>query len=229
MSAAAFLQAVESVPWLDLIRTAAPVATAIIAYRALRNWQRQDRAKREAEFLDQVFEATHCYIIEMSRPIELLHFAKIGMASHVVTWDDGDQHEKEVAGAIAYIEKNGECAGKRLSEALSAVEPSVVKLRSLMAKGQMFGFLGYSKLQNAISMLTWHHGRIVSFCQIIESPSWNWANDQVRSLLEKVMIIDPGAIRTDLGTQSVAVIEFAREAYEHLYGPRIRHARNRNT
>ena len=217
MPTATLLQNIHSVPWLDLVRSAAPVATAFIAYRALRNWQRQDRAKREAEFLDQIVESTHAYIVEMNRPISLLRFAKIGMASHVEKWAEGDEHEKDVAGAIAYIDRNGESHGKRLAEALREVEPSVVKLQSLMTKGQVFGFPDYSKMQNAFTKLVWHHGRIEAFRSIIVSPAWHWENPEVRSLLEKVMTIDPDEMHADIGVQNVALIEFARDTYERIY------------
>ncbi len=47
------LYAIATFNWLEAIKTAAPVSTAVIAFVALRNWQRQfDKAKREAEFLD---------------------------------------------------------------------------------------------------------------------------------------------------------------------------------
>ena len=48
-------------PWLEIVKTTAPVVTAFIAYRALRNWQRQDRAKRQTEFLDELIDATHVW------------------------------------------------------------------------------------------------------------------------------------------------------------------------
>ncbi len=55
---------IASFNWLEAIKSMAPVATAGIAFAALRNWQRQDKAKREAEFLDALVEAAHAYIAE---------------------------------------------------------------------------------------------------------------------------------------------------------------------
>ncbi|MDP3907587.1 hypothetical protein [Novosphingobium sp.] len=103
MQAADIAQAIAGVPWLEFIKTAAPAATAVIAFLALRNWQKQDRAKREAEFLDQIVDAVHLYIVEMQRPVELLRMAKIGMKSHVKIWEEGSEDEKKVSGAIEYI------------------------------------------------------------------------------------------------------------------------------
>ena len=60
------LDVIASIEWLEVIRTAAPVIIAMIAFRALKTWQRQDKAKRAVEFLDQLIEATHAYIVECS-------------------------------------------------------------------------------------------------------------------------------------------------------------------
>jgi hypothetical protein len=82
---------------------------------ALKSWQRQDKAKREAEFLDALIEAAHTYIAEVSKPVRLLEMPKIGMTSHVQEWESGDEGDKAVKGAIAYIEKHGEQDAKALS------------------------------------------------------------------------------------------------------------------
>lgn len=210
--------AITSISWLEVIKALAPVATAVIAFVALRNWQRQDKAKREAEFLDALIEATHTYLAEMPKPITLLEMAKIGMASHAPTWESGDDAEKAVKGAIAYIHKNGEQDAKRMLGVLQAVQPSTIKLRSLAAKGQIFKFNGYAKCQNAVAMLTWHFDRIEAFTAVIGSPSWNWENPQVVKHLKDVMAIDADEIRKSVQENNVAIIEFASDTYKRIYG-----------
>lgn len=54
-----------AINWLEVLRSLAPVATAGIAFAALRNWRRQDKAKRQPEFLDELIEATHTYFVEV--------------------------------------------------------------------------------------------------------------------------------------------------------------------
>ncbi|HJS10005.1 hypothetical protein [Sphingopyxis sp.] len=214
----ALAEIVAAMPWLEVIKTVATVATAYIAFRALRNWQRQDRAKREVEFLDGLIDAAHQHIIEMQRPVELLRAAKIGMASHVQSWNAGDENDKITAGAIAYIKRRGEDDGKRLGDALTAIEHPVIKLRSLAVKGQMFNFKEYRKCQDAVTKLTWHFGRIRAFTSMIDNPSWNWENPQVSSLLAKVMVIDPDEIIQDLSSNNAIIISFARDTYSCIYG-----------
>ncbi|WP_341644339.1 hypothetical protein [Thauera sp. SDU_THAU2] len=210
--------AITSVSWLEVIKALAPVATAIIAFVALRNWQRQDKAKREAEFLDSLIEATHTYIAEMPKPITLLEMAKVGMESHAPTWESGDDADKTVKGAIAYIQKSGEQDAKRLLDVLEAVQPTTIKLRSLATKGQVFKFDNYAKCQNAVTELTWHFDRIEAFTAVIGSPTWNWERPEMLGTLKGVMGIDPNDIRESLKKNNVAIIEFASGAYKRIYG-----------
>lgn len=210
--------AVAGIDWLDVIRSLAPVATAVIAFVALKNWQRQDRAKRQAEFLDDLIAASHAYVVEVQKPIEWFHGAKIGMASHVNSWEEGTDEEKSVRGAIAYIQANGEKDGNRISAALKELEPAVVKLRSLASKGQVFKFHDYAKCQKAVEQLTWQAGRMQAFVAIAGWPTWNWENPEVLSLLKNVMAIEPDEIRESIGKSDVAVIQFVQETYGRIYG-----------
>ena len=201
--------------WLEIIKVFGPVATAVIAFLALENWQRQDKAKREAEFLNALIEATHTYISEMDKPVTIVEYTKIGIVSYA---PPGEQLDKEIKGAIAYIEKNGERATTRLSDALEISAPSMIKLRSLAAKGQVFGFKDYIKCQNAVIRLTWQFDRISAFGSLVGSPTWNWKNPEVLSLLEKIIAIDADDIRNNLKEDNVAVLEFARTTYKRIYG-----------
>ena len=212
------LNLLMSINWLEIIKTAAPVVTAIIAFMALRNWQRQDKAKREAEFLDALVEAAHAYIADLPAPITVVEMAKIGMASHAPTWEPGDASEIAVKGAIAFIEKDGERVGKRLLETLAITRSSVIKLRSLAAKGQVFNFTDYGKCQDAVRLLTWHFDRMEGFGAFISSASWYWANPEVRESLKRIMSIDAGEVRAGVQDSHVALIEFGRTSYKRIYG-----------
>lgn len=210
--------AITSINWLEVIKAFAPVATGVIAFFALRNWQRQDKAKREAEFLDALIEAAHTYIAELPKLITLLEMGRLGMESYAPTWENGDEVDKTVKGAITYIQKNGERDAKRLLDVLEAVQPSTIKLRSLVAKGQVFNFNGYAKCRNAVAMLTWHFDRVEAFMAIIGSPTLNWEHPEVLTQLKNVMAIDPNEIRKNVQDNNVALIEFASDTYRRIYG-----------
>lgn len=208
----------DAIRWPETISAIAAVATAAIAFYALQTWRHQDKAKGKAEFLDALIEAAHTYIAEMPKPITLLEMAKIGMASHAPAWENGEQMDIAVKGATAYIQKNGEHDGKRLLEVLEAVQPSVIKLRSLAAKGQVFKFDGYAKCQKAVAELTWHFDRIEAFMAVIRSPTWNWGHPEVLKHLKDVMAINPDEIRKSVQENNVALLEFTRETYKRIYG-----------
>lgn len=208
----------DAIRWPETISALAAVATAIIALCALQTWRHQDKAKGKAEFLDALIEAAHTYIAEMPKPITVLEMAKIGMQAHEPTWENGEQADIAVKGAIAYIRKNGEHDGKRLLEVLEVVQPSVVKLRSLAAKGQVFKFDDYAKCQKAVAMLTWHFDRIEASIAVIGSPTLNWEHPDVLKHLKNVMAIDPDEIRNSIQEYNVALLEFASEAYKQIYG-----------
>jgi hypothetical protein len=182
----------------SVLKALAPVATAIIAFAASKNWGRQDKAKREAEFLDPMIEAVHAYIAEMATPITVLGSAKIAMKSHVQSWESDDEVANAVKGAIAYIEKHGEDDAKRLRDLLEALRPSVIKLRSLAAKRQVFGFVDYAKCHNAIVRLTWNFDKIEGFAAAIGSTTWNWLHPDVLERLKAEIAFDPDGIGKSL-------------------------------
>jgi hypothetical protein len=210
--------AIAGINWLKVIEALAPLSTAVIALLALRNWQRQDKAKREAEFLDALVEAALAYVAQISGPVTILEMAKIGMTSYAPTWEDGDKAGIALKGAIAYIEKNGDAHGKRLLEALDGVRSLVVKLKSLAAKGQIFNFNAYAKCYNSIALLTWHFDRMEVFAVLLRSSTLNWQNPDVLEHLKRVTAIEPGEIRKSVQENNVALLEFSRETYGRIYG-----------
>jgi hypothetical protein len=203
---------------LEVVKGLSPVATAVIALIALRNWQRQEKAKRQAEFLDSLIEAAHTYIAEMPRPMTIVVIARIGMNSHAPIGSAPGDQDAAVKGAIAYIERNGLDDGKRLLAALQAVQPSVIRLRSLVTKGQVFKFRDYARCQDAVTTMAWQFNRLESFTLVFGSGTWNWDHPEVLTALRSIMSMDPEQMRRSLEESNVALIEFATEAYRQIYG-----------
>lgn len=206
--------AIAGISWLEVVKALAPVATACIAFAALKNWQRQDKAKREAEFLDQLIDATHAFIAQMPTAVTLLEIAEIGMKSHAQNRGEEDQ---AVNGAITYIHANGDVEAKRLRDALDSVRPSVVRLRSLAAKGQIFKLANYAKCHNAVAELTWQFDRVEAFTAVVGLSSCNWEHPTVLQNLKNIMAISPEDIRARIETSHVVILEFSREAYGNIY------------
>lgn len=207
--------AITGLPWLEIVKAVASVVTAGIAYLALKNWKHQDTAKRQVEFLDDLIDATHAYIAEMSRPITLVRFVSIGMRSHASQLESNDQLVK---GAIAYIEKRGVEDAQHLLAALEVVQSATIRLRSLVAKGQVFRFESYEKCQNAVVKLTWQCDRLEALTAFIGARSWYWENPEVISHLRNLMEINADDIQKSMREDNVAIIEFVMEAYQSIYG-----------
>lgn len=213
----ALVWSLEAIRWPETISALAAVITAAIAFFALQTWRLQDKAKGKAEFLDTLIETAHTYIAAMPEPMTHLVIAKIGMKIHMPTMESCEQVDIAVKGAIAYIEKNGEQHGKLLQEALDNLKPSVVKLKSLAAKGQVFDFDDFTKCKSAVAGLTRHFEMIEAFMAVIRSPTWNWENPEVLALLKGAMAIDPDEIKKSLQKNNIALLEFTGETYQRIY------------
>ena len=103
-------------------------------------------------------------------------------------------------------------------EVLEVVQNSTTKLRSLIAKGQVFNFNDYVKCHEAVMKLTWHFDRIEALMAIISSSTWNWKNPEVLLQLKNVMAIDPEDMRKSVQENNVTLLEFAQKTYKQIYG-----------
>lgn len=213
----ALVWSVDAIRWPETISALAAMFTAGVAIFAITTWKSQDKAKRRADFIDELVDAMHTYIAAMSSPIALLQMAKIGMTSHAPTWEMGEPTNTAMKGTIAYIQSSGEHDGRQLRAALKDTKPSVIKLRSLVVKGQVFAFDDYQKCSKSVAMLTWHFDRIEAFTAIIGWSTWNWENQEVQASLKSQMTIDAEDIRKSVVENNLVLLEFAREEYTRLY------------
>lgn len=209
------LDAIPSFPWLEAIRAIAPVATAGIAFFALRNWKRQDKTKRQADFLDQLTEAVHDFIGAMRTPLTRMQMIKIGMQSHSPM--EPKNSDPAIAGAIEYIERRGNEDGKQLFEDLEAARPAVARVRALVTKGNVFKFRDYDKCEKASATLVWQFDAMDALAAFISTSTWYWQNSEIIGLLKKMTAIDPDNMRKQFGISNSEVIAYVGKTYGHLY------------
>ena len=138
------------IEWLNLIQTIAVIFTAYIAYAALHTWKHQAKAKKQTDFLDQLTDSVHEYIQTLSQPIEIVKSTHIGFESYN---NLSGNLEHQHSNIIAYITDRGSEDAKELWEILNSASLLVAKIQTLVAKGQVYGFLNYDKCQNSIKML----------------------------------------------------------------------------
>lgn len=220
------LDSINSIEILEGVKALAPVFTLWVAYRALRNWQRQDKAKREAEFLDQLLDAVHRYLSEMKTPITVVEFTKIGIKGYVEAASWHSPLDADINGTIKWMQNYGAPESKRILDTLESAKEPLTKLMSLTVKGQMFGFAEYGKCKNAVLMLEWQYNRMQGFAAMLgTSPTVNFANPEVRTAILNSTALDGHDIRKHCDVHGKTIVGFARETYALLYDPPSRATR----
>jgi len=188
---------------------------ATVATLALTTWKRQSKAQKQIDFMDEITDSVHEFINSMVAPIEMVKYIKIGIESYAGAPNLDPQIGNPEA--VAYIQKEGKEDSKRLLEYLKSCGPSLTKICSLSAKGQVLGLKNYTDCQNACSMLTRQHNRIQVLCYQIGSTSLNWRNPKVQELLSEVLQLNHEEIKKEIEAQNVRFLTFVKENYEKIY------------
>lgn len=209
------LQNMRGWNWAEIVKGGVSIWVATVATLALKTWKRQSKAQKQTDFMDEITNSVHEFIMAMSAPTEMLKYIKIGIESHAKSPDLPPGIENPEA--VAYIQKSGKEDSKRLIEYLNLCNPSLTKIRSLSAKGQVLGFKNYAECQNACTMITWQHERIQALCYVIGNPSLNWENPEVQKTLSKVIQLDPEEISRELKEYNVLFLTFVTENYSTIF------------
>ncbi|NIK64386.1 hypothetical protein [Xanthomonas cannabis] len=201
--------------WPEIIKSAAALVTAGVAVMALRNWKRQDKAKREIEFLDSLIEAVHEFVTVMAIPLQRFEFERIAMKAREPSSGD----DREYAGAVAYITEHGDKAGAQLAQSLREISPSVTLLRSKIAKGQVFKLKGYHECFNAIQLMIQQHDILEAAAVIMQSRNWNWENPNVIRAIKTTLLQTSAAnMRQTIKQSNIKTLNFVTRVYTSTYG-----------
>jgi len=187
---------------------------AIIATIALNTWKSQIKAHKHIEFLDELTDTIHNFILSMSEPITRLEFTKIGIDCYKGI--HGEPDDMKNPEAVAFIKKRGKSTRDDIKECLTDVRTIVSKMKSLVAKGQIFGIENYSECQEACRMLEWSYNQIEAFFSIIGEQHLNWDNPEVQRALEKVLSVNPDDIKNNLTQQNTNYLLFAKQAHTKI-------------
>lgn len=201
--------------WAEIVKSGVSIWVAIVATLALKTWKRQSKAQKQTDFMDEITNSVHEFVMAMSAPTEMVKYIKIGIESYSRAPDLPSGIENPEA--VAYIKKNGKEDSKELISHLNLCSPSLAKIRSLSAKGQVLGFLNYEQCQTACTMLAWQHERVQALCYLIDNPSLNWENPEVQKTLSKVIQLDPQEIRRQLEEHNTMFLIFVKENYRRIF------------
>lgn len=200
--------------WLAIIQVIVGIWVAIIATIALSTWKCQIKAHKHIEFLDELTDTIHNFILSMSGPITYLEFAKIGIDCYAGIHNEPEDMKNPEA--VAFIKKDGKSTGDFIRERLTVVTLILSKMKSLVAKGQIFGIDNYSQCQEACVMLEWSYKQIEAFFSIIGNQHLNWDNPEVQSTLEEILSVNPEDIKNNLTQQNTNFLLFAKQAYTKI-------------
>lgn len=201
--------------WAEIVQGIVSIWVAGVATIALTTWKKQSKAQKQTDFLDEITEAVHEYIHLIGVPTEMVKYVKIEMESHAHSLDlDKNIENPEI---VAYIQNQGKDDAKQLLEYLKPCEALLSKIRSLIAKGQVFGFKNYDQCRDACTMITWQYDRIQALWYMIGNASLNWKNSEIQKTLHKVTSLDSAEINEQIKEQNVKFLTFVRDNYEAIY------------
>jgi len=141
--------------WAEIVKCIVSIWVAAVATFALKTWKRQSRAQKQIDFMDDLTNSVHEFIVSLAGAIEMVRYVKIRIESHAGMPDLDTEIENPEA--VAYIQRRGKEDSKRLFEYLKSYSPALTRIRSLSVKGQVLGLKNYKDCYNACSMLTWQH------------------------------------------------------------------------
>ena len=199
-----------------MLTALASIWVAVIATRALCTWKYQTRAEKHIQFMDELTDTVHEYIQAMVASIEVLKYIEIAIEAHSKTASVKHEHAKN-AGVISYIVKNGKADQTRLVEYLDKVRPTMSRMASLAAKGQVMDFENYRQCYDACTMLAWSHRQIGAVAMIIGNGHLNWDNERVQQTLDKVMTVKSRSISENLEKHNRIFLEFVKQNYKSLF------------
>lgn len=204
-----------AVDWLAVTQAIAAVLAVYVAFAALHTWKHQSKAQKQTDYLDELTDTVHEYIQTLASPIEILKIIYLGIESHrgMPTSKDYEKNSH----VIAYIERRGKEDSEKLWAHLKTVEPLAARVKSLVARGQVYGFKNFPTCVNSIRMLLWQVNRLHGFAAIVGNSSWNWDNAEVIKTLEQILTVEPGDIETHLQKYNAEFLGFVGENYRQIY------------
>ena len=201
--------------WSKIIQAIASIATVCIAFKALTTWKQKSKADKQTEFIDEILNNAHRFLFQISAAIDIYKFIKIGIDAYAD--EDGHMKINDRPIYVAYIEECGREESKILFDKLEKCTDSLTQIRSLVVKGQIYGFSQYEECQDACVLITWQFDRLQSVAALIGRQSLNWQNVEVTNTIEKVLSVDPIEIEKELEEQNIRLISFAKSNYLTTY------------
>lgn len=203
--------------WSKIIQSVASIITAVMAYKALTIWKQKVQANKKTEFIDTFIDEVHKFITLVQPAISNYKYIKMSMDTHNDTDKLNPVNNKPPQTYETYITENGTQDGDSLSTLLKECVNTMSKIRSLVAKGQIYEFIDYDKCQNASNLILQQHDRLIAVVNMISNQSLYFENPEIQKTLAKVLSQEPEEMENHLKEQNILLLEFARKNYAKIY------------
>jgi len=202
--------------WFKISQGVVGICMAMIANNALNTWKKQLKAKILTDFLNEITETVHEYILLMSTSQEFVRFVNIGIEAHSLLLP-GEGENIQNPNFVRYIQRNGKDMSARILEHLNKCRPIAAKISSLMTKGQVLGLKNYEKCQNSCNMLLWQFNCIEALAVTIGSTTLNWHNELVQKNLTKFSKIRADDLKEKMQESNTDFLAYIKECYKSIY------------
>ena len=137
------LRQISKSDWIDILKILPSFVTATVAYCALRNWRRQERAKHVSSFLAELLQAALKVKHSMAKACSLVRLVQ-GCVIGALDEDAPSSKGKH------YLQRYAKPDAARLKEILKDAEPARLKLEELVVQGNVYNFDQYEICRAAI-------------------------------------------------------------------------------
>ncbi len=211
------LDTLLTLDWFKVSQGIISICMVLIAYNALSTWKEQLKAKIILDFLNELTESVHEFILLMSAPHELVKFVSIGIEVNSYPLPGEEKQNIKNPEFVRYIKKDGKDMSSRIQKHLNACRPVASKVSSLAAKGQVFSLKNYERCQNVCKMLLWQFNYIESLSMLIASTTLNWSNELVQKNLSQYSKVDADDLKEKMRCANSDFLKYIKECYAHIY------------
>ncbi|QQX81102.1 hypothetical protein JK628_04310 [Shewanella sp. KX20019] len=201
--------------WGEIIKISTGAGTLIVAWVAMSTWKKQLKVQKVTDLLDDLTDSVHEFVQHISLPIQNLQYIRIAIDS--MEYDIDLNKKLEYPLLVRYIEKSGSETALKLKDYLTACDPSVNRIRSLIVKAQVFQIKNFDTCYNACQMLVWQHDRLWAIYSMLCSSGLNWEHPDVVKQLGEIDNITHKELQEALNENQVAFLEFVKATYSEQY------------
>jgi hypothetical protein len=200
--------------WIEVLKSLPTFVTATVAYCALRNWRRQERAKHVSSFLAELLQAALKIKHSMAKACSLVSFVQ----KSIIDALDEDAPSPEWRRSMQHLQRYAKSDAARLKEILKDAEPALLKLEELVFQGNIYNFDRYevcrASIEGALRLVHVMELFLIMLDQDYETVDEEEAIRQIRFLQSP----DVKTYETRFNSRLNEILDYASRQYRSTYG-----------